>query len=133
MEELLLPWGQEELRVALPETWRVERVAEPSLRPAATNWQDRIAESLAQLGGLVLGASGADGAGEAPPGAWVLAEIRNLRFRRPVLPGDQLVLKVELDKSLGAASRLSGKALVDDDVVAEGEFTLSRTEGGPSD
>ena len=71
--------------------------------------------------------------GEAPPGAWVLAEIRNLRFRRPVLPGDQLVLKVELDKSLGAASRLSGKALVDDDVVAEGEFTLSRTEGGPSD
>jgi len=80
-----------------------------------------IVESLAQLGGLVLGASGS---GED---AWVLAEIRNVRFRRPVVPGDQLILKVELDKTLGQASRFSGKALVDDEVAAEGEFTLSRT------
>ena len=66
-----------------------------------------IVESLAQLGGLILGASGA---GEDASGAWVLAEIRNVRFRRSVVPGDQLILKVELDKTMGQASRFSGKA-----------------------
>jgi 3-hydroxyacyl-[acyl-carrier-protein] dehydratase len=84
-----------------------------------------IVESLAQLGGLVVGAREEEG---EPKSLWVLAEIRNMRFRRPVVPGDQLVLTVVVEKVLGNAARLSGRAVVGEEVAAEGELTLSRVD-----
>ncbi len=87
-----------------------------------------IAESLAQLGGIVIGAGGGT---DRPAGAsWLLAEIRDLRFRRPAVPGDQIILTVEVVKVLGDAARFSGRAAVDEDVIAEGEFTLAKRSEG---
>jgi 3-hydroxyacyl-[acyl-carrier-protein] dehydratase len=79
-----------------------------------------IAEAMAQVGGIVVG-------GKAPGEIWVLAEIKDMRFRQPVVPGDQLLLTVEVQKTLGNATRFSGRAVVGDKVAAEGEFTLARS------
>ena len=83
-----------------------------------------IVESFTQLGGIVIGAQAPE---EGEKSFWVLAEILNVRFRRLVVPGDQLILTVEVEKKLGNTVRLSGRAVVGDEVAAEGEFTLART------
>lgn len=50
---------------------------------------------------------------------YYFAGIDNARFKKPVSPGDQLVLKVKIDRVLRGIWKYSGQALVDDVVVAE--------------
>lgn len=76
-----------------------------------------IVEALAQVGGAALLARG-DCAGKMV----VLAGLDNFRFRRMVTPGDTLRLEVSVIKARGSIVRLSGKATVDDQIVAEGEI-----------
>lgn len=52
-----------------------------------------------------------------------LASIENARFRRVVLPGDQLHLKVELDRKRGHVWKFKGTASVDGEVVCTAEMT----------
>jgi 3-hydroxyacyl-[acyl-carrier-protein] dehydratase len=77
-----------------------------------------IIEAMAQVGGLVVAKGDKD--------VWFLAEVKDMRFKQPVVPGDQLVLTVEVQKALGGAVRFSGRAVVGERVAAEGEFTLAR-------
>jgi 3-hydroxyacyl-[acyl-carrier-protein] dehydratase len=51
-----------------------------------------------------------------------LMAIDGARFRRPVVPGDRLELRVEVTKRKGMVWRQSGTALVDGQPVAEAEF-----------
>lgn len=51
-----------------------------------------------------------------------LMAIDNARFRKPVLPGDRLELRVEVVRHKGAIWRERGTALVDGRVAAEAEF-----------
>ena len=44
------------------------------------------------------------------------------KFRRQVVPGDQLRLEVTVIKSRGATCKLAGKALVGEQVAAEAEI-----------
>ena len=53
------------------------------------------------------------------------ARIENVRFRRPVMPGDTLHLEVELIQIRSTIGRGHGVARVDDQVVAEGDFTFA--------
>lgn len=46
----------------------------------------------------------------------------NVKFRKAVVPGDTLKLKVTKDKSRGNVWRFKGEAFVDDVLVAEAEF-----------
>jgi len=46
----------------------------------------------------------------------------HVRFRKPVRPGDQLILKVKLLKQRGAVFKMSGEAFVNDQLVAEAEL-----------
>jgi 3-hydroxyacyl-[acyl-carrier-protein] dehydratase len=48
--------------------------------------------------------------------------IDSARFKKPVGPGDQLVLEVELTRSVRGIWKYTGKALVGDAVVAEAEL-----------
>ena len=48
--------------------------------------------------------------------------LDNVKFRRPVVPGDQLRLEVEMVQFRGRTCRLKGVALVDGQVVAEAEM-----------
>lgn len=53
--------------------------------------------------------------------------VGQIRFRKPVVPGDTLVMKMTLtkiQKAFGIA-KMSGKAYVGKDVVCEGEFLLA--------
>lgn len=65
--------------------------------------------------------------------------IDGARFKRPVSPGDQLRLEVDILRTVRSICKFSAKALVDGDVVAEAELmcTLREIEpvselGGPT-
>lgn len=47
------------------------------------------------------------------------AGIDSARFKRPVEPGDQLILEVELDRSRGGIYKFNAKALVGEELAAE--------------
>ncbi|HWU83347.1 MAG TPA: 3-hydroxyacyl-ACP dehydratase FabZ [Methylophilaceae bacterium] len=53
---------------------------------------------------------------------YYFAGIDSARFKKPVSPGDQLILKVKIDRILRGIWKYSGQALVDDSVVAEAEM-----------
>jgi beta-hydroxyacyl-ACP dehydratase FabZ len=78
-----------------------------------------ICEALVQAGGLLASCS-KDGL--PPDHAVVLAGLEHVRFRRPVVPGDQLRLEVELIHKRRPLWKMKGKALVDGQIAAEAEF-----------
>lgn len=53
---------------------------------------------------------------------YYFAGIDKARFKKPVSPGDQLVLNVKIDRILRGIWKYSGVATVDGAVVAEAEF-----------
>ena len=80
-----------------------------------------IVEAMAQVGGVVLTQMP-----QAEGGLFVFAGIDKVRFRRPVTPGDQLVMTVELLRLRGRRfGKMYGQALVGDQLVAEGEMMFS--------
>jgi len=81
-----------------------------------------IIEAMAQLAGLVMN----NGAREC--GAYV-AQVKDMRFRKTVAPGDRILLTAELDSSFGALASFRVSAAVDGVTVAEGEIVMARTAG----
>ncbi|MBI5078957.1 acyl-ACP--UDP-N-acetylglucosamine O-acyltransferase [Candidatus Saganbacteria bacterium] len=59
------------------------------------------------------------------------AGIDSVRFRRPVIPGDQLRLEVETIWVRGNLGKMKGKALVNGEIAAEGEFMFSLADRDP--
>ena len=60
---------------------------------------------------------------DAIPGATpYYAGINNVRFRRPVRPGDTIVVRSQLVRSKGALYVVKGEARVEDALCASGEF-----------
>ncbi|MGE5529903.1 MAG: 3-hydroxyacyl-ACP dehydratase FabZ [Patescibacteria group bacterium] len=82
-----------------------------------------IIESMAQASGLVMLA-----AEEHPGKIPFFTGISDVRFRRPVVPGDQLRIEVEVLKIRGNVGVVRGLALVDGEVAAEAKlmFALAR-------
>lgn len=78
-----------------------------------------IVEALAQAGGVLLSRSPRY---EARRG--MLAAIQRVRFRRPIVPGDQLRLLVEVVRARASAVELKAVATCQGDVAAEAVFTL---------
>lgn len=74
-----------------------------------------IMESLAQTGAIVL-LSKEEFKGKIA----YFAGLDKVKFRKPVVPGDTLTLKVTLDKIKGPVGIASAEALVDGKVVASG-------------
>ena len=48
--------------------------------------------------------------------------IDNVKFRKPVVPGDQLVMELKVLSNRGKIAKLRGEAFVDGQKVAEAEF-----------
>ena len=79
-----------------------------------------IIEAMAQTAGALVVKS----MGGKPGNKMVyFMSVENAKFRRPVLPGSLLRLPVKKDRNRGEVWRFSGKALVDDQVMAEAVFT----------
>lgn len=77
-----------------------------------------IIEALAQAGGVLL-LNGIENPGNK---LVFFMAINNVKFRKPVIPGDQLILDVEMVSRRSKVIQVKGKAYVDGAVVAEGEF-----------
>ncbi|MBI3292075.1 MAG: 3-hydroxyacyl-ACP dehydratase FabZ [Elusimicrobia bacterium] len=56
--------------------------------------------------------------------------IDSVKFRKPVVPGDHLELRIEVLRSGGRAGKVRGEALVDNQRVAEAEFTFALVARG---
>tara|TARA_B110000967_G_C18630795_1_gene433538 strand:+ start:204 stop:662 length:459 start_codon:yes stop_codon:yes gene_type:complete len=50
---------------------------------------------------------------------YYFAGIDNARFKKPVGPGDQIILHVKIDRILKGIWKYSGTAMVEDEIVAE--------------
>ena len=77
-------------------------------------------EAMAQVGGIFL-LSEAETAGKTA----YFAGMDGIRFRRQVIPGDQLTITAELIRRKGNIGRAAVVAKVGDDVAVEGEFTFA--------
>jgi 3-hydroxymyristoyl/3-hydroxydecanoyl-(acyl carrier protein) dehydratase len=83
-----------------------------------------IIESMAQAGGILL----LNGL-ENPEGKLAMfTSINNAKFRRQVVPGDQLVLEVRLLARRSKIAQLGGKAFVDGELAAEAELSAAIVE-----
>lgn len=83
-----------------------------------------IIESMAQTGGILLLNSFPN-----PEEKLVLfMQINNAKFRKPVVPGDQLTIEVELTNKKSKVVLMSGKAFVNDNLVAEADFMAGIVE-----
>ncbi len=80
-----------------------------------------IIEAVAQAGGVLLFHSIPDPLSKIV----LLSKIENARFRKPVVPGDQLRLEAEILKLKTRFCFLRGKATVDGEIVVEGDITAS--------
>lgn len=79
-----------------------------------------IIESMAQTAGCLVVAS----LGKESEGKLVyFMTIENARFRKPVVPGDRLVINVQKLRSRGSVFKFSGKAFVDEVLAAEATFS----------
>ena len=77
-----------------------------------------IIEAMAQVGGMLL-----LGAVPDPEQKVVyFTSLNNVKFRRPVKPGDQLRFELDLLQVRGTMCKMSGVARVDGEVVAEAEM-----------
>ena len=69
------------------------------------------------------------GAGGKTP---LFGGIEHMRFRRPVVPGDQLRLEFVLDKQRGPVGKGSVRATVDGQLAAEGVISFALVDLGES-
>src|SRR5260221_4548342 len=79
-----------------------------------------IVEALAQVSAILLFRS----LGTKPndESVYYLAGIDDARFKRPVVPGDQLLLEVTIDRMARGLSKLTGTARVGDALVAHAKL-----------
>ena len=86
-----------------------------------------ICEAVVQAGGI-LARSSVDPAEEPPAPSphrlAMLTGLNHVRFRRQVIPGDQLLMEVEILRRRGTFWKMQGTARVDGQVAAELEFTV---------
>jgi 3-hydroxyacyl-[acyl-carrier-protein] dehydratase len=77
-----------------------------------------IIEAMAQVAGLLALSSGAN------VGKTVyFMSIEKAKFRKPVIPGDQLRLEVNVLQHRGNVWKFSGNAVVEEKIAAEADFT----------
>ena len=77
-----------------------------------------ILEAMAQTGGMLILNSLPDPANTL---VFFMA-IDKAKFRKPVIPGDQLIFEVKLIRKRGKSFQFAGQALVDNQLVAEAEL-----------
>jgi beta-hydroxyacyl-ACP dehydratase FabZ len=91
-----------------------------------------IVEALAQAGGIL--ALKAMGGGKRIA---YFTGIDNCKFRRPVVPGDQLRLEITVIARKGPMWKMHGEALVNGVIAAKGDVTATIPDGiepgGPGD
>ncbi|MGH7797725.1 MAG: 3-hydroxyacyl-ACP dehydratase FabZ [Candidatus Binatia bacterium] len=86
-----------------------------------------ICEAMAQVGAIF--ARNARG-GAADNKVFVLTGLDNVKFKRPVEPGDQLRMELTCLKRRGSFWKMQGTATVDGKLVAQAEISAMEVELG---
>jgi 3-hydroxyacyl-[acyl-carrier-protein] dehydratase len=84
-----------------------------------------ILEAMAQAAGLIF----AGRPDQSPDIVYYYAGIDNARFKKPVVPGDQLLLEVTLERLLRTVGKFGCIARVGKDVVAEATILCAAAPG----
>jgi beta-hydroxyacyl-ACP dehydratase FabZ len=84
-----------------------------------------ICEAMAQVGAIL--ADNARG-GRDDNKTFVLTGLDNVKFKRPVVPGDQLRMELSCVKRRGSFWKMQGVATVDGKLVAEAEISAMEVE-----
>jgi beta-hydroxyacyl-ACP dehydratase FabZ len=77
-------------------------------------------EALAQLAGILLFYNKKDDGSLG-----FFRAIENVKFRRQVVPGDQLKLVIQLERKKSGIAKFSGQIYVNDQTITEAEFTIA--------
>lgn len=85
-----------------------------------------ILEAMAQVGGILIYASQAKKVTEGKKAFFM--SINNAKFRKPIIPGDQLIMKVKLIQKKLGAFKFEANAYVDGNVVAQSELQAALVE-----
>jgi 3-hydroxyacyl-[acyl-carrier-protein] dehydratase len=86
-----------------------------------------IVEAMAQVAGVLVLRE----LGEQQRGVF-LASIEQAKFRRPVLPGDQLRIEMKVGRRKATVAKMYGTATVDGKVVAEAEVMCKLMDPAPA-
>ena len=82
-----------------------------------------IIEALAQTAGILVGKTLESQGVDVSSKVVYFMSIDEAKFRKPVLPGDQLILEVSKKQARSTVWKFEGKALVNNQVVANATFT----------
>jgi 3-hydroxyacyl-[acyl-carrier-protein] dehydratase len=123
--------------VSIAEPYFAGHYPEQSIMPGVL-----MIEAMAQLTAVVLGAAWAEAAEAAEPDAGVeagpgrvgyLGAVRQMKFNRLVVPGDQLIMYVEVGRTFERLTPVNVRATVGSELAVKGSLTVSeRGLGGES-
>ncbi|MDH6135322.1 3-hydroxyacyl-[acyl-carrier-protein] dehydratase [Kitasatospora sp. MAA4] len=99
----------------MPGVLIVEAMAQLTAVVYASAWKEEVADS-----------DEVDTAGRVG----YLGAIRQMKFNRLVVPGDQLILKAELGKAFGTLTPVTVQASVGNELVAKGSLTVTERGSG---
>jgi len=88
-----------------------------------------ILEALTQAAGILAFKTDQEASGFRS--MYYLVGVDNARFKRPVQPGDQLILEVVLDRAKRGVGKFSAQAKVDGRLVASAEIMCAKQEIAP--
>ncbi|MBN2122790.1 MAG: 3-hydroxyacyl-ACP dehydratase FabZ [Deltaproteobacteria bacterium] len=84
-----------------------------------------IIEAMAQVGGVMARLSiPSTLEGEGERGIFFMS-LDKVKFRKPVVPGDQIVFELQTLRSGSRVWKMAGKAFVKEDLVAEAEMVAT--------
>lgn len=81
-----------------------------------------IIEAMAQVAGVLAFKSGMEGTGV------LFMSIEKVKFRKPIVPGDQIIFEVNVAHRRGNVWKFTGIARVDEKIATEAEFTAMVTK-----
>jgi 3-hydroxyacyl-[acyl-carrier-protein] dehydratase len=92
-----------------------------------------LVECVAQLAAVVYGTAAAsratgDVVGDVADRVGYLAEIRQAKFLKPVVPGDQVLFRVQSGTRVGSLISVTGQASVGRDIVLTAKLAVTERE-----
>lgn len=88
-----------------------------------------LQECIFQCGAIFLSKQAHLKNGDHSMGTPVVSRVKNVKFRSPVEPGNELLIQVKLDEEVGSAYYMSGSIARDNKKVVSLEFTCMLLEG----
>ena len=84
-----------------------------------------IVEAMAQVGGVLAHLAKSDSEEEGKPSMFFFMSMDKVKFRKSVIPGDQLIIEVEALRTGSKFWKMAGKVFVKDDLVAQAELVAT--------